>query len=342
MVRYELAQADVASYLENHNVLSTHDNVEVRMLGGGVSNVVLQVVTANDCLVVKQPLPNLDVDDDWPAHPDRVHNEAEAARMYGRIIKFEGLSGISVPEVVFESTSDNVIAITCAPESTIMWKRELLDGQIDPSVAELLGEFLGRSHKSAASEESLHQKFSSKAPFEQLRIDPYHRTVAERHPDVAPFISTEISRIKDVERTLVHGDFSPKNVLVDRSNGSTTVWILDFEVAHWGDPSFDTAFMLNHLLIKSVYQNTKQDAYIDAALRFWNTYTGQVDWSIERPTIRELAVLMLARVDGKSPVEYVNSPETKGKLRSTAKRAVSNDVDTIEEYISVLKDVTRP
>ena len=109
----------------------------------------------------------------------------------------------------------------------------------------------------------------------------------------------EVDRILDVDRTLVHGDYSPKNVLVDRA-GDDTPWILDFEVAHWGDPAFDTGFMMNHLFIKSVYNHEQQSEYLDAAFAFWDAYDEGVSWDIETETVTELGVLMLARVDGKS------------------------------------------
>jgi 5-methylthioribose kinase len=191
------------------------------------------------------------------------------------------LSDIRVPAVRFEDTTNHVILIECAPSRAVSWKKQLLDGRVDPGIAETLGRFLGKTHEGVADDPGLKEVFSHDAPFEQLRLDPYHRTVAERHLSVASLVHSELDRARAVNDTLVHGDFSPKNVLIDHRLGSMTIWLLDFKVAHWGDPAFDTAFMLNHLLIKSVYLKAEQEAYLEAARRFWHAYSAQV----EQPTI---------------------------------------------------------
>jgi len=141
----------------------------------------------------------------------------------------------------------------------------------------------------------------------------------------------------DTSRTLVHGDYSPKNVLVDRATDPVP-WILDFEVAHWGDPAFDTAFMLNHLYIKSIYNHAQHAAYADAADRFWTAYDAAVGWDIERETVAELAVLMLARVDGKSPVEYVEREAVADALRRVAKRTLRGDAETLPEFAGLARE----
>ncbi|PSP99634.1 aminoglycoside phosphotransferase family protein [Halobacteriales archaeon QS_5_70_17] len=324
----------VGNYLRDRDVLPADATTEAEPLGGGVSNAVVRVRTGGDCLVVKQPFPNLAVEDDWPADVTRVHNEASAARAYRGIADRAGLP-VRVPRVVFEDASDHVVALECAPESAVTWKCRLLDGAVDADVARTLGRFLGESHAAAADDEELAERFGNKEPFRQLRLDPYHRTVARRHPDVADPVEREIERIEGVERTLVHGDFSPKNVLV--ADGAP--WLLDFEVAHWGDPAFDTAFLLNHLLIKSVHVSAAREDLLAAARAFRSAYRERAPWDVERATVRELAVLMLARVDGKSPVEYAGE-EIREVLRSTAKRALRSGVTDFEAYVDCLVEAS--
>ncbi|WP_248897775.1 phosphotransferase family protein [Haloplanus halobius] len=330
----EFTPADAVAHLQRHGVVPQGASPTARSLGGGVSNHVYQVTWDDDCVVVKRPLPNLDVEDDWPADVDRVHNEAAAIRTYDAVLTGAAVN-VRVPRVVSE-TDDHVVAIECAPEGATMWKRELLDGRVDAAVAEAVGEALGAVHDAAADDPDVREAFASKRPFDQLRIDPYHRATAERNPDVADAIHAEIDRIMDVSRTLVHGDYSPKNVLVDRSDG-TVPWILDFEVAHWGDPAFDTAFMCNHLYIKSMHNQEQHAAYADAADRFWDAYDRAVDWDIEAETVGELAVLMLARADGKSPVEYVDAA-TADALRRVAKRTLRGDAATLAEFAALTRE----
>lgn len=145
-------------------------------------------------------------------------------------------------------------------------------------------------------------------------------------------IREEIDRILKVKRILVHGDYSPKNVLVDRTRDGHELWLLDFEVAHWGDPSFDPAFMLHHLFIQSVYNADRRQEYLDAAASFWRAYDDIVDWDVERAVVRELGVLLLARIDGKSPVRYVRSESVKDKLRSIARDAIEDPPAGLAEF----------
>jgi 5-methylthioribose kinase len=322
-------------HCRHHGVVPAGAEATARSLGGGVSNHVYEVTWDDDCVVVKRPLPNLAVEDDWPADVDRVHNEAAAIRTYESVLADAGVRA-RVPGVVSE-TDDHVVTIECAPADATMWKTELLDGRVDAGVAAAVGEVLGAVHAATADDPAVRETFADKRPFDQLRVDPYHRATARRHPDVADAIRDEIDRVLATDRTLVHGDYSPKNVLVDRGDG-TVPWILDFEVAHWGDPAFDTAFMLNHLYIKSVYNHGRHAAYADAAGRFWDAYDAAVGWDIERETVAELGVLMLARVDGKSPVEYVDRDAVADALRRIAKRTLRGDAGTLPEFAALARE----
>jgi 5-methylthioribose kinase len=334
----EIAPATAGAYLRRQGVVPGSARVEARSLGGGVSNRVVEVCWEQNCLVVKQPLANLAVADDWPADVQRVHNEAAAARAYRSVIDDAGLRA-RVPDVVFESEADHVIAVECAPEGAVVWKRDLLDGRVDRAVARTLGRVLGEVQTTAADDALLREQFASKRPFDQLRLDPYHRRTADRHPDVADPILDEADRIETVDKTLVHGDYSPKNVLVDRGE-TPTPWVLDFEVAHWGDPAFDAAFMLNHLLITSVYNHAEHAAYVDAARTFWGAYRASTAWDVEAETVAELGVLMLARVDGTSPVDYVDEGPVADALRRIAKRSLTDATETVDEFVGIVDEET--
>jgi 5-methylthioribose kinase len=328
MTGFRLDAENAAAYLRRRGVVSA-DEVRVESLGGGVSNTVLRVGTDGDCVVAKQPLPNLAVEADWPADVDRVHNEADAARAYASLLDEE--PAVAVPDVVFEDDSTHVVAFECAPETAGMWKSDLLRGRVDADVARRLGSVLAAVHGNAPGA-NVRERFTNEEPFVQLRVAPYHRTVAEAHPDVADDVEADVDRMSRSKETLVHGDFSPKNVLCDATGeGDPTLWVLDFEVAHWGDPAFDAAFMLNHLFIKSVYNDELQSAYLDAASAFWDAYRAGFD-SDESDVVTELAILMLARVDGRSPVEYVTRPGTKETLRAVSKRGLREGVDTVDGF----------
>jgi aminoglycoside phosphotransferase (APT) family kinase protein len=263
--------------------------------------------------------------------------------VYRDVVAEHRVDGVRVPDVRFEDHDEHVIAITAAPPSAETWKDRLLGGEVDAGVGETVGEFLAASHEFASGDTAVRDAFSNYRPFEQLRLDPYHRTVAKRHPDVASAVDAEVERIRGARSTLVHGDYSPKNVLVDRT-GRESLWVLDFEVAHWGDPAFDVAFMCNHLFIKSVYNSDRRDEYLTTAESVWEVYAANADvgGAFETTVVTELGVLMLARVDGKSPVEYVRSERTRDQLRALAKRILRTDGMTLTEFVGVLRSEVGP
>jgi aminoglycoside phosphotransferase (APT) family kinase protein len=173
-------------------------------------------------------------------------------------------------------------------------------------------------------------------PFVQLRIDPYHWATAKAHPDLAEIINVEAQRMLDIKIALVHGDYSPKNVIVTGKD----IFLLDFEVVHYGNPVFDLAFLLNHLLLKAILnEHIKQD-YFEAVASFWKGYTLEIaPVSLESDTVKQLGCLMLARIYGKSPAEYIVKAETKAIVRSIARSILLDDLSTLMEVVDLVDSV---
>ena len=116
------------------------------------------------------------------------------------------------------------------------------------------------------------------------------------------------------------GDWSPKNLLVYPDS----VLALDFEVAHCGDPAFDVAFLLSHLVMKSVHLPQHQLQLRQAADAFLAGY-GAIP--PDAHVTAELGCLLLARVDGKSPGRVPNRAGAGGgaaaRVRAVARRALA-------------------
>jgi hypothetical protein len=188
------------------------------------------------------------------------------------------------------------------------WKQDLMSGNVDADTAAFLGEALARIHSSTTDLAALEERFDRRDVFTPLRIDPYYRTAAKRRPELAAAINARIERLREHRRCLVHGDFAPKNVLV----GPSGRWIIDLEVAHIGSPVFDTGFMLNHLLLKGIHTPDLVPQYHACGRRFIAAYQETVDPGLCEPieqVAAETGCLMLARVDGKSPAEYLIPPQ---------------------------------
>ncbi len=323
----------VGQYLTESGYAADADVTATR-LGGGVSNHVIVTRVGGECLVLKQPLPDLDIAEDWPADVERIHKDSGDPCVR---IDLDGTElAATVPGVLFEDRDYHIVGMECAPSNARTWKEDLLEGTIDRGVAREVGRALGTVHEAAATDLELLAPFEEVLPFVQLRIDPYHRTVMDRHPDVNEYVGEATETLLESRWTLVHGDYSPKNVLVENRDG-VHVWILNFEVAHRGNPSFDTAFMLTHLYFKSVYNSERAVAYHDAARAFFGAYDEAVSWDIEADTVEQLGVLMLARVDGKSPVEYVTREGTKATLRRVVKRTLVENARDLREFETILR-----
>lgn len=271
-------------------------------LGGGVSNVVLAVGAGDRQVVVKQALPRLRVAEEWLAKRERIVTEAAALRWAGDV------TPDLVPPVLDVDPAAFALSIARAPSGWTDWKARLLNGDADPAVAARLGTALSVWHATTRDDPAVAARFDDAEAFDQLRVDPYYRTVMARHAEVAPDIAGYVDRLVATRRCLVHGDFSPKNVLL----GEEGLWVIDFEVAHVGDPAFDVAFLLNHLLLKAVHRPGAVDAYERCALAFMDAYRTGVPAGFGGPATYvhgHVGCLMLARVDGKSPADYLTPVE---------------------------------
>ncbi len=290
-------------------------------LAGGVSNTVLLAESGSARIVLKQALAKLRVKEDWYADRTRIHRECAAMRELA-----PHLEPGAVPRILFEDEENCLFAMEAAPRRARTWKALLLEGQAPAGIAESVGAMTAAMLRASWGSARWEELYGDQTAFDQLRLDPYYRFTAERHPDLAPQFGERIELARR-RYALVHGDWSPKNFLVwdDR------VMAIDFEVIHYGDPSFDAAFLLNHLLLKSFFRPQRSPQYAVAARRF----LGQVQAALpaeaawfESTTVRHLGCLLLARIDGKSPVEYIEEEPLKARIRGFARRLILEPPDS--------------
>jgi len=320
----ELSEQSVVGYLAGRHLLTAEDRPTVESLGGGVSCTVLAVATEHgERVIVKQALPKLRVSDTWLASPERGRTEAAALLLVAKI------APTSVPRVLDFDLASNIITLECAPSDWQSWKGDLLAGHVDVNVASWLGQTLANIHTTTAADGEVRSMFNQTDAFEQLRISPYYRTTAARLPELAGAINARIDRLSQRRLCLVHGDFSPKNVLV----GPSGRWIIDFEVAHFGSPVFDLGFLVNHLLLKAVFRRELTDLYLECAEAFLDTYQSAVATTLREPTseiLAEAGCLMLSRVEGKSPAEYLSQPQRE-RARRLGRALLSNPPSTLSQ-----------
>lgn len=272
--------------------------VSVTPLDGGVSCEVFSATDGERSVVVKHAGPTLRVAAVWHADPRRVVHEGEVLRA------LSGLTPGSVPALLDIDRHNHMIAMSHAPPAWVPWKRWLLAGHGDPAVAATLGEVLATWHRSTW-EDARYAALDDYGLFEDLRLEPYFAATQDAHPRYAEPLTAVTARLRRRRLCLVHGDFSPKNVMV----GEEGTWVLDFEVGHIGDPEFDLAFMLTHLLLKAIHRPDDVSTYRSCASAFLEAYCdhGPNAGPMDGPGLRRLlGALVLARVHGKSPVEYLD------------------------------------
>lgn len=286
-----LTAETVLAYVVERGLFEDASRLDVEELGGGVSAAVFAVRGEGKRVVVKQALERFRVADEWLVSPERAVDEAWALELMARIDPGSAPALLDVDPHLYALTMQE------APPAWRSWKALLLDGEADPAVAWRLGELLATLHSSTADVD-----IGSAESFDAQRIDPYFRTVQRRHPSLAATIGRYVTRLVATERCLVHGDYSPKNVLV----GDDGLWVIDWEIVHRGDPAFDVAFLLNHLLLKAIHRPEAAGGYETAGDAFLEAY-GEVDDM--QYVLGLVGCLMLARVDGKSPAEYLTEPE---------------------------------
>jgi len=293
-----LDASNIVDYLGRRGLIDPAA-AKVEMLGGGVSNDVIAVDDGQRSLVVKQPLARLQVSEDWSAPRDRVLGEAAAIELCNRLTPHRA------PRVLYRDDQSFVVVIDRAPKSWSDWKSRLLSGDVAPSVARWLGQVLATWHN-GTKKRRLPVRLSGEEVFNVLRVDPYYQAVALRAPEHSGTIQALIAASARRRSCLVHGDFSPKNILVGPGEEG---WVIDYEVAHRGDPAFDVAFLLSHLTLKAVHRRDAAEKFDACSLAFASAYAqcgGVVDWP---HALAHVGALLLARVGGKSPVEYLSAAD---------------------------------
>ncbi|WP_428391021.1 NAD(P)-dependent oxidoreductase [Lichenicoccus sp.] len=257
-------------------------------------------------IVVKRALPRLKVAAEWLSDPSRSLVEAAALETMAGIIGRD-----AVPKVLWTDPSRHEFAMELVPPRLRNWKQDLLTDRVDLRTAARAGQLLGQLHAGSGRRDEIRQHFADRRFFEELRIAPYFTRIADRNPDLAPQIDVIVRGMDMRRQALVHGDFSPKNILADGSD----VVLLDCEVAHWGDPRFDVAFCMTHLTLKALRRNAGSAAALTAAsLQLLDSYRQSGPAILDGDLIRILGCLMLARLEGDSPVDYLKDldvPATK-------------------------------
>ncbi len=318
-------------YLLEQGHIKPDESISFKRLVGGVSNRTVRVGWPDGHgWILKQALAKLRVEVDWFSDPQRIRVEAKATRWLN-LLAPKG----TTPSFIFEDIANYLMAMEAVPEESENWKSVLLSGRIVSNHFVQFGQFLGTIHRrSSEAVSEISTVFGETTYFKSLRLDPYYLYAAEIAPVAAGFLNALVEETLRHRSSLVHGDFSPKNTLIYRGR----LILLDYEVVHFGDPGFDVGFALTHFLSKANHLPSERRCIGAAAVLFWNIYRSEIDaleWShtLEPRAIRHTLACLLARVIGKSPLEYLTPLEATRQLEVVL-QLIANPPSAVNDLIS--------
>jgi len=317
----------ICATMRHMNLVPDGEPCVCEPLSGGVSSDIWKVAIGSERYCLKRALPRLRVPQLWEAPVARNAFEWEWLKLAGTICP-EAVPGL----VTHDPQAGLFVMAYLDPGQYPSWKNQLRDGIIQESIAQAVAERLVRIHAATADQPDIARQFATDESFYAIRLEPYLVATGRTHPDLADRLESIAQVTASTRRALVHGDVSPKNILV----GPRGPVFLDAECAWYGDPGFDAGFCLNHLLLKCLWRPQYARAYLACFDRFAAVYLRGVSWepraSIEARIARLLPALFLARIDGKSPIEYVTSERDKSRVRDVARpliRCPAGELDVI-------------
>ena len=299
-------------------------------LTGGVSSDIWRIDFADHSICAKRALSQLKVAAHWEAPLSRNAYEYAWYQVVGPLF------GQHVPTMLGRDEDSGLFFMSyLEPEKHPVWKSLLLKGHIEPKFAQSVGACLGRMHRHSAAQPELAEKFKSDVEFFSLRLEPYLLATAQQHPTLASQLQSICEQTAQTRLALVHGDISPKNILCG-PNGPV---FLDAECAWYGDPAFDLAFCLNHLLLKAVWMPQHASVLAQSYQQMVSAYMPAVNWEnasvFEKRTAHLLPALLLARVDGKSPVEYLTAPAQRAVVRRAAMQGLQSSPLDLNQFLEI-------
>ncbi len=319
-----LDEGAIAASLVRMGVIGSQERPRVRQLDGGVSSEIWLIDVPGRRLCLKRALPQLRVAQVWEAPVVRNRHEFAWFRVAGRACPD------AVPRLIGQDSAAGLFVMEYLdPAMYPVWKNQLRDGHADPATAAAVAARLAQIHGATAGDHEIARMFATDDSFYALRIEPYLIATSQAHPDLARALGGLAHVTARTHLALVHGNVSPKNILIGRRGPV----FIDAECAWYGDPAFDLAFVLNHLLLKCLWNTRAVTRFLAAFDRLAETYLGAVGWElreeIEARTAHLLPGLTLARIDGKSPVEYVTSELDKGRVRRFARELLLHPVNRL-------------
>ena len=318
------------AYLKNRGVLEANESLAMELLKGGVSNKTIVLKRENkDDWVIKQGLKKLRVEKEWLCDPRRLKVEYLAMKWLSNVLK-EGV----IPKPLLWDEINFILGMEAVPKPHENLKSLLLNGEFELELLSQMGSNLATIHIAGRNSNTAKSIFENRSFFKALRIEAYYLSAANEFKKASRFFNQLVQESMAIRETVVHGDYSPKNMLVTKGK----LVLLDHEVTHFGDPAFDVGFALCHLLSKANHLPQHRSKMIQAAHTFWNSYTNSAEiknlTDFEILSVKHTIGCLIARIKGKSPLAYLDKNQQRKQL-SSAWHLAMVDIKKIPELITL-------
>lgn len=326
-------EEELIAYLKERKLINNEIGCNIEYCKGGVSGTVALINDKDNLMLIKQALNRLKVQEEWISNPIRAKIEYDCNNILYSII----------PEYIlrpyFFDELNNIFCREAAPVNFRMWKNDLINGKLDFQIATKYIDSISRIHNICADDNNVKQTFKNIDIFNELRLCPYIEFTVKKHPKYKEFANKVLIELREEKITLVHGDYSPKNVMIYGNK----MYIMDFEVAHYGNPAFDLAFLSNHFILKAIKMKRFAESFLNMYEYCIQRYFDNVNYmdknKLENCFIRTLCLMLIARVDGKSPVEYITNENDKEIIRKIGFEIINQELFTYKEMKNKVKDI---
>jgi tRNA A-37 threonylcarbamoyl transferase component Bud32 len=313
------SSTEIIDMLKKMSLLAQGDRARITRVGTGGTSQIYRVKLGWGTICVKRALPKIKFTGDGTLPLERNSFECEWLKLARAIV------GDAVPDVLGDGPG--LFAMEYLdPARHANWADMLEEGDINPSTAAEIGRMLGRIHAATANNFAVAQRFATDHIFRAARIEPLLLATADAQPIVAARLRQLAMNTERNKLALVHGDFTPSNFLI----GPKGPVLLDAEYAWYGDPAFDLALCLSHLMVACILRPQWRDYYLTCYTAFCAAYAQRVTWEMPEQTNERAALLLpalvLAHAYGRGPSEGMPRETDKEAIAGPARRLLLDPV----------------
>ncbi len=289
---------NLTGYLRKKKCIGPSEPIlDMRQIGDGLKNLVYQITTPQQRLIVKQAHSRVQIKERWWTDRKRIFAEKNCIEILANILPPD-----IFPDALSEDRTNFILVTTGPAKDAVLWEDQLNGGRVDLQIAAQAGELLASVHNLTAGQRELKTMFKELKPFEQLRIEPLYKSISGQFPDIQKQVEGRARELMKPGKCLVLADLRPRNVYVNQGE----LYLVDFATAHYGHPSFDLGFYSADLCLKAMLNHPQKAAFLEAINVFWMAYFKIAEYpkaaETEREALSDFGCLLLALVAGRAPV----------------------------------------